>query len=861
MLSPMMQHYLDTKKEYSDCILFYRLGDFYEMFFDDAKTVSRELDLFLTGKDCGLEERAPMCGVPFHAADSYINKLVEKGYKIAIAEQVEDPKLAKGLVKREVIKIVTPGTNMNTDSLDADKNNFIAALVFERGSYGLAYCDITTGQFKLTCSSNAALIRDELKVLSPAELLTNAALSISEFDLASYQKSESVSITELADKNFDDETVHAALYSQFSKAQVDALIWANVSSAVSSAGALMIYLHQTQKIALPHITSFEHYELDAFMNLDSFTLRNLELTETMRDKEKKGSLLYVLDDTKTAMGARTLRAMLEKPLINKEAINARLDAVAAFAEDIIFREEIREYLSPIRDLERLMARIAYGTVNPRELNSFAASIAMIKPVREQLKAAKDKLLISLYDEMDDLSDLCELVSAAICDEPPLTVHEGGIIREGYNEEVDKLRHAKNEGKSWLASLESSERERTGIKTLKIKYNHVFGYCFEVTNTFKSLVPEDFIRRQTLTNAERYTTPKLKELEETIMGAEDRLYNLEYEIYKEIRTKIADNVLRVKASAKAIGMVDALSSLGAVAARKRFVRPELNEDGELCIIGGRHPVVEDMIGEGFFISNDTMLDNKDNQIAIITGPNMAGKSTYMRQSALIVLMAQIGSFVPAESAKISICDRIFTRVGASDDLASGQSTFMVEMSEVANILSSATNRSLLILDEIGRGTSTYDGLAIAWSVIEFISGELHSKTLFATHYHELTELEGRLDGVKNYCITVKEDADDIVFLRKIVRGGADKSYGVQVAKLAGLPRPVLDRAHEILAQLNDADITSGKTEKIETLSLEYGTLTGAFGSDLEAELKAIDINKLTPIEALNLIYNWRGKLEK
>ncbi len=858
MLSPMMQHYLDTKKEYADCILFYRLGDFYEMFFEDAKLVSKELELFLTSKDCGLEERAPMCGVPFHAADSYINKLVEKGYKVAIAEQVEDPKLAKGLVKREVIRIVTPGTNMNPDALAYDKNHYIVSLYYDGNSYGLASCDITTGDFLATECRDLPQVYDELDKLSPAELVINRALSISGFNSDGSRNLSGIPITELPDIAYSEPGCTSLLTAQFKKEGLYDL--KERPLALSASGGLLYYLSDTQKTSLAHITAVGIYDIGKYMVLDSFTRRNLELTETLRDKEKKGSLLYVLDRTKTAMGARELRLLIEQPLLIASDIIARSDAVSMLYDDIVLREEIREYLNPIRDLERLMARIAYGSVNPKEMVSFAASLRMLPDVKQQLAEIKTGLLHEIYEKLDTLSDICELISSTICDDPPLTVREGGIVREGYSEEVDRLRKARTEGKNWLAQLEQKERERTGIKTLKIKYSHVFGYCFEVSNTFKELVPDDYVRRQTLVNAERFTSEKLKEMEETILGAEDRLSNLEYDIFKMVRETVSDNVLRVKQTAKAIGYLDALASLAAVAASNGYVRPRINTSGVITIKGGRHPVVEEMLGSGSFVKNDTLLDSDANAISVITGPNMAGKSTYMRQCALIVLMAQIGSFVPADEADICVCDRIFTRVGASDDLASGQSTFMVEMNEVANILNNATSDSLLILDEIGRGTSTFDGLAIAWSVIEYIDSNIKAKTLFATHYHELTELEGKLHGVQNYCIAVKESGDDIVFLRKIMKGGADKSYGIQVAKLAGLPEAMLERAKEIVSMLNDADINQ-KTADIAANVQTDALTTSAKSSGVEKTLAGIDVERLTPLEALNLIYELKSELDK
>ncbi|MBQ0026709.1 MAG: DNA mismatch repair protein MutS, partial [Lachnospiraceae bacterium] len=684
-------------------------------------------------------------------------------------------------------------------------------------------------------------------------------LSISGFCTDDNRTLSGVPVTELPDIAYADPGCTSLLTAQFKKEGLYDL--KERPLALSASGGLVYYLSDTQKTSLAHITSVGIYDIGKYMVLDSFTRRNLELTETLRDKEKKGSLLSVLDRTKTAMGARELRSMIEQPLLIASDIISRSDAVSILYDDIVLREELREYLNPIRDLERLMARIAYGSVNPKEMVSFAASLRMLPDVKAQLSEVKSGLLHEIYEKLDTLSDICELISSTICDDPPLTVREGGIVREGYSEEVDRLRKARTEGKNWLAQLEQKERERTGIKTLKIKYSHVFGYCFEVTNTFKELVPDDYVRRQTLVNAERFTSEKLKEMEETILGAEDRLSNLEYDIFKMVRETVSDNVLRVKQTAKAIGYVDALASLAAVAALHGYVRPKINTNGVITIKGGRHPVVEEMLGSGSFVKNDTLLDSDANAISVITGPNMAGKSTYMRQCALIVLMAQIGSFVPADEADICVCDRIFTRVGASDDLASGQSTFMVEMNEVANILNNATSDSLLILDEIGRGTSTFDGLAIAWSVIEYINSNIKAKTLFATHYHELTELEGKLHGVQNYCIAVKESGDDIVFLRKIMKGGADKSYGIQVAKLAGLPDEMLNRAKEIVSMLNDADINQKTADIAANVQTTVKPASSTEKSNIEKTLANIDVERLTPLEALNLIYDLKSELDK
>ena len=874
--TPMMRHYLDTKEQYKDCILFYRLGDFYEMFFDDAVTVSRELELTLTGKDCGQEERAPMCGVPYHAAETYLNRLVAKGYKVAICEQVEDPKLAKGMVKREVVRVVTPGTNLNTQALDETKNNYIMCIVYLADRYGVSLADVSTGEYFLTEVSSAKKMEDEIIKFSPAEIICNEPLLMSGTDLDALKDRLGISVFPLDAAYFDDEQCRRALMEHFQVASMEALGLGDYTLGVLAAGALMRYLLDTQKNSLSQMTRLVPYSTGKYMVLDSSTRRNLELTETLREKQKRGSLLWVLDKTKTAMGARMLRTYIEQPLLEKEAIEARLDAIEELNNNAIMREEIREYLNPVYDLERLVSRITYQSANPRDLVAFKSSLSMLPAIKYLLKDSVCDELKTVEEELDALEDVHALISKAIVDEPPMIVREGGIIKEGYNEEVDKLRQAKTEGKNWLAQLEEQERERTGIKNLRIKYNKVFGYYLEVTNSYKDLVPDDYMRKQTLTNAERYITPKLKELEDMILGAEDKLFSLEYDLFADVRDQIGREVLRIQKTARAIARLDVYASLSLVAERENYVRPSINEKGLIDIRGGRHPVVEKMISNDMFIANDTYLDNNKNRISIITGPNMAGKSTYMRQTALIVLMAQIGSFVPAQKAKIGIVDRIFTRVGASDDLASGQSTFMVEMTEVANILRNATANSLLILDEIGRGTSTFDGLSIAWAVVEHISNPrlLGAKTLFATHYHELTELEGKLSSVNNYCIAVKEKGDDIVFLRKIVKGGADKSYGIQVAKLAGVPDNVIQRAKEIIHQLVDADITQ-RVHEIEVVQgsavkkkpvtydevdMEQMSLFDTVkDDDILKELKELDISNLTPLDALNTLNRLQSKL--
>ena len=873
--TPMMQHYLQTKEEYKDCILFYRLGDFYEMFFDDAILVSKELELTLTGKSCGMEERAPMCGIPFHAAEGYLNRLVANGHKVAICEQVEDPKLAKGIVKREVIRVVTPGTNLDIQALDESKNNYIMCIVYMEDRYGLSLADVSTGDFYLTELDSERKLLDEINKFSPAEIVCNESFYMSGVDLDDMRHRLGITIYSLESWYFSDETAETTLKEHFHVNSLEGLGLKDYSYGTIAAGALLKYLYETQKNHLDHISTIHPYSTGKYMIIDSSTRRNLELTETLREKQKRGSLLWVLDKTKTAMGARLLRSYVEQPLIEKKEIEKRQDAIADINHHLITREELREYLNPIYDLERLITRVTYLTANPRDLIAFKNSIHMLPPIKSLLADFDAELLKEIEEELDPLEELFDLIEQSIIEEPPVSVREGGLIKDGYNENVDKYRQAKTEGKTWLAELEAKEREKTGIKNLKIKFNKVFGYYLEVTNSYKELVPDYFTRKQTLANAERYITPELKELEDMILGAEDKLINLEYDLFCEVRGKIADEVIRIQKTAKSIAKLDVFVSLAVVADQNNYCRPKMNENGVIDIKEGRHPVVEKMISNDMFISNDTYLDNGNNRISIITGPNMAGKSTYMRQTAIIVLMAQIGSFVPASSAKIGIVDRIFTRVGASDDLASGQSTFMVEMNEVANILRNATAKSLLVLDEIGRGTSTFDGLSIAWAVVEHISNPKlrGAKTLFATHYHELTELEGKLNNVHNYCIAVKEKGDDIVFLRKIVKGGADRSYGIQVAKLAGVPDSVIERAKQIADELSANDITAAarnisvetshrkKKEKLDEVDLAQMSLFDTVkDDDILDELKNVDLGNMTPIDALNKLYELQNKIK-
>ena len=898
-LTPMMQQYTQIKEQYKDCILFYRLGDFYEMFYEDANICSKELEIVLTGKSVGQEDRAPMCGIPYHAVDGYLSKLVSRGYRVAICEQVEDPKAAKGIVKREVVRIVTPGTNLNTQVLDETKNNYLMAVVHTTNAYGVSIVDVTTGDYCVTEVDTERKLMDEIYKWSPSEIICNDTFFVSGINIDALKNIGNLTLSPLEPWYFDDELCVRALKEHFNVGTIDGLGLKDYTIGVIAAGCVMQFLRETQKSSLSHIIKLTPYTYEKFMLLDSSTVRNLELTETIREKAKKGSLLWVLDKTRTAMGARLLRSYMEQPLIDYDMINHRLEAVTQLKDNMISREELREYLNPIYDLERLMSKISYKSANPRDLIAFRSSLSMLPHIKFLMKEFDSDLLKKIYTELDTLDDIFNLILNSIDEEPPLNVKEGGIIKEGFNEEVDRLRKAKTEGKDWLMDLETKEREATGIKNLRIKYNRVFGYYLEVTNSYQNLVPENWIRKQTLANAERYTTPELKDLEDIILGAEDKLFSLEYDLFSEIRDQISLEVKRIQQTAKAIAKIDVFASFALVAEQNNYVRPIMNTNGSLHIKNGRHPVVERMISHDMFVANDTLLDNKQNRVSIITGPNMAGKSTYMRQTALIVLLAQIGSFVPADSAEISIVDRIFTRVGASDDLASGQSTFMVEMTEVANILRNATKNSLLILDEIGRGTSTFDGLSIAWAVVEHISNNqiLGAKTLFATHYHELTELEGRLEGVNNYCIAVKEQGEDIVFLRKIVKGGADKSYGIQVAKLAGVPHNVLKRASEIVMELTGNDLAL-KTKNLsqpegvtpedefiqEELSLDVlvdSSITGISFSkkgnkknevdqfslfsisgneDIIAELRDLDIARLTPIDAINKMYQFQKKIK-
>ena len=868
-LTPMMQQYMETKKNYPDCILFYRLGDFYEMFFEDAKIASQELGIALTGKSCGLEERAPMCGVPFHSVDGYLNSLVKAGYKVAICEQLEDPKEAKGIVKRDVVRIVTPGTNIDMQSLDEGKNNYLMSVSYVDRP-GVAIIDISTGDFFVTELNDNKELYDEILRFNPAELIYNEGLLISGFSPERLKDRFEISLNLLDNRYFREDECEKNLTEHF-KASLTALGIKDFNTGMLACGAALNYLYETQKNELSHITKITPLVSGKYMLLDSYTIRNLELIETLREKQKRGSLLWVLDKTKTAMGARMLRSALIQPLIDVEAINERLDAVDAFYKAPIARDELREYLTSVYDLERLLTRISYRSANPKDMLAFGQSLSMLPGMKTVISdlVEKSALISSINDEFDTLEDLYDLIDRSIDEDAEISTKAGGYIKAGYNDELDMLRSTGTEGKKWIYELEEREKEKTGIKNLKVKFNNVFGYFFEVTNSYKDLVPSDWIRKQTLTGSERYMNEELKELEDTILNAEEKSNRLEQTLYAEVLDTIGLHMERIQTTAKAIAYLDMLASLAFVAEKNRYVRPDVDDKGIINIKAGRHPVVEKMIDHDMFVTNDTHLDNGNNLVSVITGPNMAGKSTYMRQSALIVLMAQVGCFVPADKARVGITDRIFTRVGASDDLASGQSTFMVEMNEVANILRNATNKSLLILDEIGRGTSTYDGLSIAWAVIEHISNKrlLGAKTLFATHYHELTELEGKISNVNNYCIAVKEQGDDIVFLRKIIKGGADRSYGIQVAKLAGVPDMVIDRAKEISNTLQDADVTeklnsisvndkdtTKKQKKYDELDImQFSLFDTVKDEDVLRELDELDIQTLTPLDALNTLY--------
>ena len=866
--SPMMQHYLATKEKYKDCILFYRLGDFYEMFFDDAVNVSQELELTLTGKDCGQEQRAPMCGIPYHAAESYIAKLVQNGHKVAICEQLEDPKLAKGIVKRDVIRVVTPGTVTESNLLEEKKNNFIMS-IFKKGIFfGIAICDISTGDFyasEIKEENNFERLLDEISRYSPSEIIANEMLTGCEEEISKIKERFDVYISEEPEEKFSEDTEN--IYEQYALSDDKGNIVKDLEKrlfAVSAINGLIKYIEDTQKTKLEHINRITIYTITKYMSLDINARRNLELTEKMRDKSKKGTLLWVLDKTSTSMGGRLLRRWISDPLIDENEINERLEAVEELKDNIILRGELLDKLKGVYDMERLAGKIAYGNVNARELNSLKASSSKLPEIKSMIKNSKSKMLRNLYEELDSLEDIYELIDKAIVDDPPILVTEGGVIKMGYNTEIDELKTAMTQGKTWLVQLEAREKEETGIKGLKVGYNKVFGYYLEVTKSNLALVPDRYIRKQTLTGGERYITKELKELESKVLGAEEKVVGLEYQAFVQIREQIKSQIQRVQKSALAISKLDVLCSFAQVAEDLNYCKPEVDRSGIIDIKEGRHPVIEKMLPAGSFVANDTYMDKESNRLSIITGPNMAGKSTYMRQVALITLMAQIGSFVPATSAHIGVVDKIFTRVGASDDLSMGQSTFMVEMMEVANILKEATSNSLVVLDEIGRGTSTYDGLSIAWAVAEYIEDKekCGAKTLFATHYHELTGLENTLEGVKNYSIAVKEKGEDIIFLRKIVEGGTDESYGVHVARLAGVPKVVTQRANEILKQIERKNVLTNKTVEKENKKQVSGQLD-MFNfklAEIAHELDKVNINELTPIDALNTLVKIKEEMK-
>jgi len=866
--SPMMQRYLETKEEYKDCILFYRLGDFYEMFFDDAITVSRELELTLTGKDCGQAERAPMCGVLHHAAEIYISKLIAKGYKVAICEQLEDPKTAKGIVKRGVIRVVTPGTVIESNMLEEKKNNYIMSIVKKGIYYGIAVCDVTTGDFystEIKENNNFPLVLDEIARYSPAELVVNSMMYDSKEEIGKIKERFEIYFTRFNDKFFSEDI--NTIVENYNLVDNDDNPIKDIDKrlfSVASINALVEYLKQTQKTSLEHINKIIMYNTTRYMSLDINARRNLELTEKMRDKSKKGTLLWVLDKTSTSMGGRHLRRWINDPLIDVNEINKRLNAVKELKENVMLRGDIIESLKKVYDIERLAGKISYGNANGRDMISLKNSLSKLPEVKAVLQNTTSTMLQELYNNLDELKDIYELIEKSIVEDPPMTVKDGGIIKLGYDEEIDKLKTATTEGKNWIIQLEAEEREKTGIKNLKVGFNKVFGYFIEVTKSYLDQVPERFIRKQTLTNAERYITEELKNLENQILGAEEKVVNLEYNAFTKIREEIAKNVKRLQKSANIVSTLDVLASFATVAEDLNYCKPEVDDSGVLDIKGGRHPVIEKMLGAGCFVENDTYLDKEENRLSIITGPNMAGKSTYMRQVALITLMAQVGSFVPATSAKIGVVDKIFTRVGASDDLSMGQSTFMVEMMEVATILKEATQNSLVILDEIGRGTSTYDGLSIAWAVAEYIADKekCGAKTLFATHYHELTELEEKLDGVKNYNIAVKEKGEDIIFLRKILRGGTDESYGIHVARLAGVPKAVTQKADEILRGLERKNILTGKKQEKESKKAVEGQFD-MFNyklAEIAHEIDKVNLNELTPIDALNTLVRIKEKMK-
>lgn len=865
--SPMMQHYLEMKEKYKDCFLFYRLGDFYEMFFDDAINASRELEITLTGRECGKEEKAPMCGVPFHAADIYIARLISKGYKVAICEQLEDPKQAKGIVKRDVVRVVTPGTLVDSNLLEEKKNNYIMS-IYKTGIYfGISVCDITTGDFYATEikeTNNFTRLLDEIARYSPAEIIVNELMFSGTQEIEKIKERFNIYVSKMEDIYFSEDISKVnENYEVLNEKDIPIENLEKKKLAISAINGLLEYLSQTQKMKLNHINKIRIYNTTKYMSLDINARRNLEITEKMRDKSKKGTLLWVLDKTSTSMGGRHLRRWLNDPLIDVTEINERLEAVRELKDNVMLKGELLDLLKKVYDIERLIGKISYGAANGRDMISLKNSISKFPEIKKILATANSKLLNKLYNKLDELQDVYKLINEAIVEEPPITVKEGGIIKLGYDEEIDKLKTATTDGKQWLIQLEAEEKEKTGIKNLKIGFNKVFGYFIEVTKSYLNLVPERFIRKQTLTNCERYITEELKELESQILGAEEKLIDLEYKTFLEIRVKISQEIKRIQKSAEIISTLDVLISFARVAEDLNYVEPIVDNSGEIDIKEGRHPVIEKMLPAGNFVQNDTYLNKNEDRLSIITGPNMAGKSTYMRQVALITLMAQVGSFVPASYARIGVVDKIFTRVGASDDLSMGQSTFMVEMMEVANILKEATENSLVILDEIGRGTSTYDGLSIAWAVASYIADKekCGAKTLFATHYHELTELEAKVEGIKNYSIAVKEKGEDIIFLRKIIPGGTDESYGIHVAKLAGVPRQVVKDANSILKTLERKSILNNKNIEKENKKVAAGQLDmyNYKLAEIAHEIDKINLNELTPIDALNTLVKIKEKM--
>ncbi|MBQ9298357.1 MAG: DNA mismatch repair protein MutS [Clostridia bacterium] len=865
VVSPMMKHYLETKNKYRDCFLFYRLGDFYEMFFDDAILASKELEITLTGKDCGLPERAPMCGIPFHAAETYTAKLIEKGYKVAICEQLEDPAKCKGIVKRDVIRVITPGTVIESNMLNEKENNYIMSIYQKGLYYGISVCDMTTGDFyasDIKETNNFQILLDEIARYNPAEIITNDLFFGMQQEIAEIKERFEVYISRVDNELFSEDSSELMKLFTFTDNfgnSIDKLEEKNL--LIGSVNALLEYLNNTQKVKLEHINTIKIYDINKYMALDINARRHLELTEKMRDKTKKGTLLWVLDRTSTSMGGRQLKRWISNPLLSVERINDRLHAVQELKDNLMLRDDIKEALKKVYDIERLIGKIAFGNANARDLISLKTSLSQLPEIKQILAQVSSGLLKALYDELDELEDVTKLIEISIVDEPPITITDGGIIKLGYNSDVDMYRKSTTEGKTWLVELEAKEKQETGIKNLKVSYNKVFGYYIEVTKSNLNLVPDRYIRKQTLTNGERYITEELKELEQQILGAQDKVVDLEYNLFIEIRQKISKQIERIQQTANVISTLDVLVSFAEVASDLNYIMPIMDENGEIDIKDGRHPVIEKMLPKGEFVANDTYLNKDSDRFSIITGPNMAGKSTYMRQVALICIMAQIGSFVPASYAKIGIVDKVFTRVGASDDLSMGQSTFMVEMNEVATILKNATCNSLVVLDEIGRGTSTYDGLAIAWAVVEYMADKekVGCKTLFATHYHELTELEEKLEGVKNYSVAVKEKGEDVIFLRKIIPGGTDESYGIHVAKLAGVPRPITKRANEILRTLErKIKINSEPKANTKVVSGQLDMYNYKL-ADIAHELDKVNLNELTPIDALNILVKLKEKL--